>query len=33
MIDNVPYGIIYRHGWIIKEKVNHFEAVVAKTQF
>ena len=32
MANVVPYDIIYRHGWIIKEKINNFEAVVAKTQ-
>ena len=33
MINIVPYDIIYRYGQIIKEKINHFEAVVPKTQF
>ena len=29
----MPCGIMHQHGKIIKEKMNHFEAVAAKTQF
>ena len=29
----MPYGIIYQHGQIIREKINYSERVVAKTQF